>query len=144
MNRILSLRYWILIIIYAVICIILAGISMGVPILNILSGFIIGWFAVLRAERLYDDLSQRMSRILTYSIVCAAITMGTMLAVWAGTIPLAFGPVADLENFGHPMILFEPRLSFIGWLVLMIIIAPFLQLLASVFSAYLALRPKKL
>jgi hypothetical protein len=137
------MRYWILLIIYTVICAVFAGIGMGVPFLNILSGFIIGWFAVLRAERLYDDMRQRMSRILTYSIVCAAITMGIMLAIWAGTIPLAFGPVAELENFGHPMILFEPRLSFIGWLVLMIIISPFLQLLASVFSAFLAMRPAK-
>jgi O-antigen/teichoic acid export membrane protein len=116
---------------------------MGVPILNILSGFIIGWFAVLRAEGLYDNMRQRMSRILTYSFVCSAITMGVMLAIWTWTIPLAFGPVAELENFGHPMILFEPRLSFIGWLVLMILISPFLQLLTSVFSAFLAMRPAK-
>ena len=141
MSKILIMRYWILLIIYAVICTILAGIGMGVPILNILSGFLIGWFAVLRAERLYNDLGQRMSRVLLYCSLCAVITLGVMLAIWAQTIPMVFAPLAELEDFGHPMILFEPRLSFIGWLVLMIIISPFLQLLTSVFSAFLAMRP---
>jgi hypothetical protein len=144
MAKLLTKRYWILLIIYTVICIILAGIGMGVPILNILSGFLIGWFAVLRAEKLYNDLRQKMSRVLLYCGLCAAITLGVMLVIWARTIPLAFAPVAELQKFGHPMIFFEPRLSFIGWLVLMIIIAPFLQLLTSVFSAFLAIRPKKL
>jgi hypothetical protein len=137
------MRYWVLLIIYAFICIILAGIGMGVPILNILSGFFIGWFSVLRAEKLYGYMRQKMSMIMIYSAVCAAVTMGVMLAIWARTVPMAFVPLAELENFGHPMILFEPRLSFIGWLVLMIIVSPFLQLLTSIFSAFLALRPKK-
>jgi hypothetical protein len=141
--RIFTLPYWILLIIYAAVCIIIAGIGMGVPILNILSGFIIGWFAAIRADRLYKDLRQKMSRTLVYSLICAAITMVVMLAIWARTIPLLFDPLADLENFGHPMILFDPRISFIGWLVLMIIISPFLQLLTSIFSAFLALRPRR-
>lgn len=143
MQKILVMRFWILLIIYTVICIVLSGIGMGVPILNILSGFLIGWFAALRAERLYEDMRQRMSRAFLYSIVCAAITMGVMLAIWARTIPLLFDPAADLADFGHPMILFDPKLSFAGWLVLMMIISPFLQLLTSVFSAYLAIRPRK-
>jgi hypothetical protein len=137
------MRYWILLIIYTAINIILAGIGMGVPVLNILSGFLIGWFAVLRAEKLYEDMRQKMSRAFQYNLVCAAITMGIMLAIWARTIPLLFDPMADLSDFGHPMILFDPRLSFMGWLVLMIIISPFLQLLASVFSAFLAFRPRR-
>ena len=143
MHRIFILRYWIILIIYAVICTIIAGIGMGVPILNILSGFIIGWFAAIRAGRLYKDLRNKMSRTLVYSIICAAITMAVMLAVWGRTIPLLFDPLADLENFGHPMILFDPRLSFFGWLVLMIFISPFLQLLTSIFSAFLVLRPRR-
>jgi hypothetical protein len=142
--KILTLRHWKIIIVYAFICIILAGIGMGVPILNIMSGFFIGWFAVLRAERLYNELRYRMSRILLYSTICAVITMAVMLAIWGRTIPLVFGPVSELENFGHPMILFDPRLSFIGWLVLMIIISPFLQLMTSIFSAFLRLRPNKM
>jgi len=37
------------------------------------------------------------------------------------------------------MILYEPKASFIAWLVLMIFISPFLQLLATVFGGYMAL-----
>jgi hypothetical protein len=37
------------------------------------------------------------------------------------------------------MNLYEPEASFIGWMLLMIIISPFLQLITSVFSGYLAL-----
>jgi hypothetical protein len=45
----------------------------------------------------------------------------------------------DYENLGIPMILYEPKISFIGWLVLMIAISPFLQLLTTVFTSYLTL-----
>jgi hypothetical protein len=38
-------------------------------------------------------------------------------------------------NFGIPMILYDPRASFIGWMVLMIIISPVLQILTTVFSS---------
>jgi len=63
-----------------------------------------------------------------------------MLGIWGRTIPMLFEPHSDFANFGHPMILFDPRLSFIGWLVLMIIISPFLQLMTSIFSAFIALK----
>ncbi len=48
-------------------------------------------------------------------------------------------PAADLANFGIPPILYEPRASFIGWLVLMIAISPVLQLLMSLLGSHLAL-----
>jgi hypothetical protein len=37
------------------------------------------------------------------------------------------------------MILYEPRASFIGWLVLMILISPVLQMLTTLFGSYLTL-----
>ncbi len=48
-------------------------------------------------------------------------------------------PAADLANFGIPPILYEPRASFIGWLVLMIAISPVLQLLTTLLGSHLAL-----
>ena len=48
-------------------------------------------------------------------------------------------PQADLANFGIPMILYGPQASFIGWLVLMIVISPFLQLLATLFGAHVTM-----
>jgi hypothetical protein len=62
-----------------------------------------------------------------------------MLAIWGTTIPMLFDPTVDLANFGHPMLLFDPRASFIGWLILMIIISPILQLMTTIFSAFITL-----
>jgi hypothetical protein len=50
-----------------------------------------------------------------------------------------FDPVADLANFGIPLILYDPTASFIGWLALMIVISPFLQFLMALFGAHLTL-----
>jgi hypothetical protein len=52
---------------------------------------------------------------------------------------MLFDPGADLANFGIPLILYEPRASFIGWLVLMIVISPVLQLLTTLLGSHLAL-----
>ena len=139
MNKFLTIRYWILILLSVLIFIVLSGIGMGVPILNILFGFVVGWYSTRRVQSLYTDQKMRLSKIFIYSLFCAGITLVIMLGIWGSTIPLLFDQSADLVNFGHPMILFDPRLSFIGWLVLMIIISPFLQLLASIFSAFITL-----
>jgi hypothetical protein len=112
---------------------------MGVPILNILFGFVVGWYSTRRAQALYEDRKKILSKILIYSLFCAGTTLVIMLAIWGTTFPMLFNPAADFENFGHPMILFDPRISFIGWLVLMIIISPLLQLMASIFSAFITL-----
>jgi hypothetical protein len=52
---------------------------------------------------------------------------------------LLFDPSADLVETGIPMILYEPKASLIGWLVLMIVLSPFLQFLMALFGAHLAL-----
>ena len=63
MHKFYTIRYWILIVISVLVTIILSGIGMGVPILNILFGFIIGWYAVKRACLLYGNLEERLSKI---------------------------------------------------------------------------------
>jgi len=112
---------------------------MGVPILNILFGFLVGWYGARRAQTLCRDHKKGLLAIFRYSLICAGTTLVVMLAIWGTTFPMLFNPAADFENFGHPMILFDPRISFIGWLVLMIIISPLLQLMASIFSAFITL-----
>ena len=139
MKKIFTLHYWILIIFSIIIFIILSGIGMGVPIMNILFGFFVGWYSTRRAQILYNEQKKRFSKIFIYSLFCAGITLIIMLAIWGRTIPMAFDPAADFENFGHPMILFDPRISYIGWLILMIIISPIVQLMASIFSAFITL-----
>jgi len=58
-----------------------------------------------------------------------------MAIIWGPTIPRLWDPQGDLANFGIPLILYEPRSSFVGWEVLMIGISPFLQVMAVVFGA---------
>jgi hypothetical protein len=62
-----------------------------------------------------------------------------MSIIWGNTISMLFNPSADFKNFGIPLILYDPKLSFMGWLILMILISPFLQLLTTIFTAYLTL-----
>jgi hypothetical protein len=52
---------------------------------------------------------------------------------------MRFDPSVDIANFGMPLILFEPRASFLGWLVLMVVVSPVLQFLVTVFGAHVAL-----
>jgi hypothetical protein len=140
MHKFYTMKYWGLIVISVLVTTILTGMGMGVPILNILFGFIIGWYTAKRACILYEDLGQRLSKILIYCIFCSGITLVLMLCIWGSTIHMLFNPLSDYKNFGIPMILYDPKQSFIGWLVLMIIISPFLQLLSSIFSAFITLK----
>ena len=52
---------------------------------------------------------------------------------------MLFDPGAEFQNFGHPFIPYNPKISFIGWVVLMILISTFLQLLTTIFGSYLTL-----
>lgn len=140
MHRFYTIRYWILIIISILIITIFTGIGMGVPLLNIIFGFVAGWYATKRACALYGDLKERLSKIFIYCLFCSGITLILMLGIWGSQIPMLFDSLTDFENYGHPMILYKPKPSFIGWLVLMIIISPFLQLLSSIFAAFLTLK----
>jgi hypothetical protein len=67
----------------------------------------------------------------------SALTLFGMTLLWGRCVVLLFDPAADLLNFGIPQILYEPQASFIGWLVLMIAIAPFLQFLMTLFGSHL-------
>jgi hypothetical protein len=134
------MRYWVLIVISVLVTTILTGIGMGVPILNILSGFIIGCYTANRALLLYKNLGQRLSKIFIYCLFCAGVTLILMLCIWGRVVQMLLNPLADFRNFGIHMILYDPKISFIGWLVLMIVISPFLQLMASIFSAFITLK----
>jgi len=134
------MKYWILIVVSVLFTVIISGIGMGVPFLNILFGFVVGWYASRRACILYEDLEKRLSKIFLYCLFCTGITFILMICIWGSRISMLFDPLSDFKNFGHPMILYDPKLSFIGWLVLMIIISPFLQLMASIFSSFLTLK----
>ncbi len=115
------------------------GLGMGVPILCILFGFVVGWYIAKRATLTTANIKDAFRRVFVQAIVTSTFTFVVMSAIWGRTIVLLFDPSADFQNFGHPFILYDPKISFIGWLVLMILISPFLQLLTTIFGSYLTL-----
>jgi hypothetical protein len=63
-----------------------------------------------------------------------------MAVIWGSAAwPMLFNPEADFSNFGHPFILYDPKVSFMGWLILMIVVSPFLQLLTTIFASFVTL-----
>jgi len=112
---------------------------MGVPIFCILFGLPVGWYIARRIALLRFDTRRMLSNILLGAILTSAFTFIGMALLWGPWTAMLFDPTADLANLGAPLILYEPVASFIGWLVLMIVISPFLQLLMTLFGAHLTL-----
>ena len=107
---------------------------MGVPIFCILLGFPSGWYIARRATASTEELYQKYCKIFKFSLLAAIFTFIIMVIVWA-VLLINIDSSSDIQNFGHPYILYDPITSFIGWLILMIIISPFLQLLTAIFAA---------
>ena len=112
---------------------------MGVPIFCIFFGFVVGWILVKSITLTVTELQQVFSKVLKYAIITASFTLLGMLLLWGPFASYLFDPAKDLAQTGIPMILYEPRASLIGWIVLMVFISPFLQLLTTLFSAYLTM-----
>jgi hypothetical protein len=137
MKKILLLNIKAAIGLYILIDIICAGAGMGVPIFCILLGFPSGWYIARRVNASTEGLYQKYYKIFKFSLLTAIFTFIIMLIVWGISILINIDSSSDIQNFGHPFILYDPIASFIGWLILMIIISPFLQLLAAIFAAFI-------
>ena len=116
-----------------------AGLGMGVPIFCILLGFSVGWFGAVRAWYFVPVHIGAMKRSLRYALVTSVVTFVIMAAIWGRLVPLLFHPVINPGNMGLPLLLYEPRASLVAWIVLMILISPFLQFLMTVFGSYVTL-----
>jgi hypothetical protein len=139
MKKIFSLKPRWVFLIFVVLDTICIGMGMGVPIFCILFGFIVGWFIVKYITSTITSVPLIFRRVLLYAVLTSAVSFLWMVVIWGPTISILFDPSKDHANFGIPMILYEPLASFIGWIVLMVLISPFLQLLATIFGSYLAL-----
>jgi len=115
------------------------GVGMGVPLLNILFGLPIGWWAVARCLRRYPKTSQVLSATMLIAALAAGFTLILMIIIWAPSLAMLWDAQADLANFGIPLILYDPLWSFLGWQALMILVSPFLQFLMSLLGAFLQL-----
>jgi len=140
MQKLYTLKIGWAIALFVLLDIFCVGLGMGVPFFCILLGLPVGWYLVRRAtmERPFAT-RQVLSRVLVGAAFTSAITFIGMALLWGPWAAKLFDPSADLTTLGAPLILFEPVASFIGWLVLMIVIAPFLQLLMTLFGAHLTL-----
>jgi hypothetical protein len=139
MDRVLRLDAKVVFAIFVIVDLVCVGLGMGVPILCIVFGFFVGWYIAKRATIATANVKDILWKALVQAVFTSAFTFVVMSAIWGRTIVLLFDPSFDFENFGHPFILYDPKLSFIGWLVLMILISPFLQLLTTLFGSYLTL-----
>jgi len=137
MRKILSLKSVWLYLIFALLDIICVGLGMGVPLFSILLGLPVGWVIT---KRMADNITKPkliLRKILGGAALTSAFTCLMMVIIWGISLIDLSKSNFDIVNFGIPMILYEPIASFIGWMVLMILISPFLQFLMTLFTAHL-------
>jgi len=139
MKKLLKLNAKVVIILYILINMLCAGAGMGVPIFCILLGFPLGWYITKRVTSSAEQLYQQYYKIFKFSLFAAIFTNIVMLIIWGSAILIHIHSSSDIQNFGHPYILYDPKTSLIGWLILMIIISPFLQLMVTIFASFITL-----
>ena len=139
MKNLLSSK-WRSVLIFVFLEIITIGMGMGVPFLTILLGFIVGWFLPPFLQLPEEPSSESLRRIISSSALASLVSFGLLGLIWLPALSWLFDPGKDLAEFGMPLLLFEPRASFIGWIVLMVLVSPGLQFLMTVFGSigYLA------
>jgi hypothetical protein len=138
-HNVFSLRIGWALAIFAFLDVVCIGLGMGIPIFCILFGLPVGWYITRRVTAHPLDARQILGKLLQGAAFTSAFTFVGMALLWGRSLAMLFDPTADLANFGIPMILYEPVVSFVGWLVLMIVISPFLQFLMTLFGSYLTL-----
>jgi hypothetical protein len=116
--------------------ILLTGLGMGVPFFNILLSLPLGYY--LNKNR-KEDQKTRLQRALKVAVLLSGLTLILMLIIWLPALKWLTDPTLDVANFGHPFWLYDPTTSFIGWIVLMVFVAPILQMLGLVFGGVLAI-----
>jgi hypothetical protein len=135
-HKLSSKRAFLLFVILDIVCI---GMGMGVPIFNIVFGFLVGWYLVKRLSLKTYEMKEILRRLLIDSFITASVTLVGMMVIWGWSITILRDSDAEIVNFGIPLILYSPQASLIGWLILMILISPILQLLTTIFAGNLTL-----
>lgn len=139
MNKLFKLNKKTAFVVYLIIDTLFVGIAMGIPFFCILFGFPVGWYLAKRLTASGKNLNDILTYILKYSIYTSSVTFILMVAIWGPISTMLLDPAADFANFGIPMILYDPKISFVGWIMLMVFISPFLQLLTTIFASNVTL-----
>jgi hypothetical protein len=139
MRRILDLRVGWALVLFAILDLAGVVLGMGVPIFCILLGVPVGWFVVETAAARRSTDAEIRSEVLLGGVVTAVFTAVTMALVWGPSAAMLVDGRTDLGSLGVPLLLYHPLASFVGWLALMILVSPILQLLMTLFGAHLTL-----
>ena len=139
MNKIFKINKKAFFVVYILLDTFFVGIGMGIPFFCILFGFPVGWYIAKRLRTTEQNLEIILSKILKYGIVSSIFTFILMIIIWGPISTMILDPNANIANFGIPMILYDPKISFIGWIILMVFISPFLQLLTTIFASNVVL-----
>lgn len=135
MNSYLKMNKKTIFVVYIILDLICVGLGMGVPFFCILLGVPVGWYLTKQLTLSGKRFNDILTEILKYSLFTSSVTFIIMLAIWGPISTMLLDPGANFANFGIPMILYDPQISFMGWIFLMIFISPFLQLLTTIFAA---------
>ena len=139
MRKLFSLNTKVVIIIFVFLDLFCIGLGMGVPFFPILLGSLIGWYGTKRTLLAQYPIKKSIDRILKFSFLTTLFTFFVMCCIWGLFFPKIFDLSYDFNNFGIPLILYDAKVSFIGWIILMVVISPFLQLLTTIFSSFITL-----
>jgi len=139
MSRLLRLKPLWALLLYLFVDVLCVGVGMGVPFFCILLGFPVGWVIARRVSDGTRPAREVLRHVLQQAALTSGVTFLGMLPIWGPPVTMLFDPRTDFTRLGVPLILYEPRASFIGWLILMIFISPFLQFLMTLFGAHVAL-----
>ena len=82
---------------------------------------------------------QQLKLCLSAAFLTSSFTFFVMAIIWIPATRMLLDPSADFANFGIPMILFDPEANFIGWILLMVVISPCLQVLSTAFATSMRL-----
>ena len=138
MKNFFSIHFALVWFVYIVLDVVCIGLGMGVPIFCILLGFPTGWYI---ARRYYcsDNKNKIIEKSFLPAVITTSVTLLFMVIIWGPSGMMIFDSQADFINYGHPYFLYDPYISFIGWIILMVMISPFLQLLTTIFSSYVTI-----
>jgi hypothetical protein len=126
-------------ILYIIINLLCTGAGMGIPIFNIGFGLLVGWYLIRRNLLDTKESNILLQKLMITGFITSMVTFIFMLLIWGWSISFLWGASERIINFGIPMLLFQPQASLIGWLLLMVIISPFIQFLLTIFSGHLTL-----
>lgn len=125
------------------------GFGMGVPVFTILLGFPVGWYlANVRLRRLRDEASPEpvksipvlvLKALLIHAAALTLVTVAVLAVIWVPQLSIVADQSYEAREWGIPLILYTSQASKIGWMVLMLAIAPAAQFMAVLTGAFLRL-----